>query len=315
MTIGITGSTGFVGRALVQRLLGEGKRIKLLARTPEIAHRQFPQAEITEGGLDAPESQLQSFVQGVEVLFHCAAEINVPERMFSTNVVGTERLAAVASGKIRHWVQLSSVDIFGTQPMGIVSESTLKGDLNLYEETKLDAEKVLVAAASRGNYSYSILRPAKIYGPGMQNPLLFKLFNLVQNGFFFYIGRPGASANYVHIQEVVDALILLSKKTESQNCDYNLSDYCTMEELVGYIAGALGRSAPNWRVPETAAHALARLTQWVPHNLLTVQRVNAMVKRARYSSTKIEQELGFRHRIPLSRGIPELVEIWRSGLD
>ena len=236
MTIGITGSTGFVGRALVQRLLGEGKRIKLLARTPEIAHRQFPQAEITEGGLDAPESQLQSFVQGVEVLFHCAAEINVPERMFSTNVVGTERLAAVASGKIRHWVQLSSVDIFGTQPMGIVSESTLKGDLNLYEETKLDAEKVLVAAASRGNYSYSILRPAKIYGPGMQNPLLFKLFNLVQNGFFFYIGRPGASANYVHIQEVVDALILLSKKTESQNCDYNLSDYCTMEELVGYIA-------------------------------------------------------------------------------
>lgn len=313
MTVGITGGTGFVGRSLVERLLSQGNRVKLLARDSVDARRQFPQAEIVEGALGGPASQLQSFVQGVDTLFHCAAEINQQERMYSTNVTGTENLAEAAAGRIRHWVQLSSVDTFGSQPTGVVTESTMRGELNLYEETKLAAELAVMSAASRGSFSYSILRPAKIYGPKMRNQIIYKMINLINKNLFFYIGRPGASANYVHVESVVDALLLCQSESGAVNQAFNLSDYCTIEEMVGFIAEELRRPVSPKRIPEKFARVLARLTSFVPHNLLTTQRVNAMVKRARYSSSKIESVLGFRHRIPLSEGMSELVRTWRSS--
>ena len=313
MTVGVTGGTGFIGSTLVRRLVVGGGRVRLLTRQPAGTDKFPPGVEVIHGDLQSSAERLRSFTAGVDVLYHCAAEINDPGKMASTNVEGTGDLAQAAAGGIRHWVQLSSVDTYGTQTDGIITEDTPRGELNLYEQTKIEAENIVIQAAEKHGFTYTILRPSKVYGPDMRNPLLFKLINLIDRGFFFYIGRPGASANYVHVDDVVESLILGGNHPSARNRDYNVSDYCSMEELVGIISSALGKPNPTWRVPENLARAAAKMTAFVPRNLLTGQRVNAMVKRARYSTARIEAELGFRHRVRMPDGLPQLVMKWRGN--
>ena len=105
----------------------------------------------------------------------------------------------------------------------------------------------------------------------------------------------------------------LRTEPAARNRDYNISNYCSMEELVKIIAASLGKPTPTWRIPEYLARAAARMTAFVPNNLLTVQRVSAMVKRARYSTARIEAELGYRHRVGMNDGLRQLVGKWRGG--
>jgi nucleoside-diphosphate-sugar epimerase len=313
MTVGVTGGTGFIGSTLVRRLVAEGCNVRLLSRQPD-AHKQFPPGvEFIQGDLNASAELLRPFAAGVEVLYHCAAEINDTGKMASTNVEGTRNLANAAAGSVGHWVQLSSIDTYGTQTDGIITEGTPKEELNFYEQTKIEAENIVIQAAAKHGFTYTILRPSKVYGPDMRNALLFKLISLIDRGLFFYIGRPGASANYIHVDDVVEAMILGASKPAARNRDYNVSDYCSMEELVGIISSALGRPTPTWRVSEYLARAAAKMTSFVPRNLLTVQRVNAMVKRARYSTARIEAELGFRPRVSMKDGLEQLVHKWQGS--
>ncbi len=314
MTVGVTGGTGFIGTTLVRRLAAEGCKVRLLTRQPDV-HQKFPQGvEFIHGNLNAKAELLRQFVAGVEVLYHCAAEINDPGKMVSTNVEGTRNLANVAAGSIRHWVQLSSIDTYGTQTDGIITEDTPKGRLNFYEQTKIEAENIVIHAAAKHGFTYTILRPSKVYGPEMRNQLLFKLISFIDRGCFFFIGRPGTSANYVHVDDVVESLILGGSHPASRNRDYNLSNYCSMEELIAIISSALGKPMPTWRIPENLARVVANMTKFMPNNLLTIQRVNAMVKRARYSTARIEVELGYRHRVSMKDGLEQLVLKWLGNV-
>lgn len=310
MRVAVTGGTGFIGSRLVRRLVLEGGTVRVLTRQP-IDSIDLPDGvEVFQGDLTTNPAVLASFLDGVEVLYHCAAEIRDDEKMLAANINGTKNLVEAAKGKIRHWVQLSSADVYGTHVDGVVTEDTPSGRMNVYEISKAAADRVVIESAARNKFTYSILRPTKVYGPEMRNQVLFKLFSLIDRGLFFFIGRPGASANYVHVDDVVEGLLLCGNLTAAQNRVYLITDYCTIEDFVGIIARTLSKSVPHRRVPESLARVAAKVTAFVPHNPLTDQRVNAMVKRAVYSTNRLETELGFRHRITMEDGVRQLVLAW-----
>jgi nucleoside-diphosphate-sugar epimerase len=314
MTVAITGGTGFIGSTLVRRLSVEGYNIRLLIRQPDVGQSLPSGVEVFPGALDSTTETLRTFLHGVDVLYHCAAEIYDASKMVSTNVEGTRNLALAAAHTVRHWVQLSSIDTFGTQTVGVITETSPRGKLNLYEETKIIAEQVVAQLAVSGGYSYSILRPSKVYGPEMRNQLLYKLISLIDRGHFFFIGRPGASANYVHVDDVVAGLILCGSHARARNRDYNLSNYCSLEELVTIIASTLDRPTPRWRIAEGLTRTLAMMTCFVPNNPLTPMRVNALVKRARYSTVRIETELGYSNGVSMKAGVQQLVHKWQENV-
>jgi nucleoside-diphosphate-sugar epimerase len=82
--------------------------------------------------------------------------------------------------------------------------------------------------------SVAILRPSNVFGPGMLNQSILQMIQTIERGIFFFIGRRGASANYVHVSNVVDALILCGRSA-ADGRTYNISDWCTMEDFVGAI--------------------------------------------------------------------------------
>lgn len=310
MIVAITGGTGFIGRRLALRHLACGDRVRVLSRR-------------SPGGAGLPDAvawwcddlaapvNLSSFVDGVDVLYHCAAENNDSGKMFSANVDGTKNLARAAEGKIGHWVQLSTVGVYGTHADGEITEKTPIIPVNVYEESKVAAENIVILTAAKNSFSYSILRPSKVYGVGMTNPVLFQLMSLIDKGMFFFIGVPGAAANYIHVDDVVEGLVRCGGMPAAKNRVYNISDYRTIEEFVSIIAQALHKPVPRLRISERWARIIARMTAYIPNNPLTGQRVNAMVKRAKYSTAKLEMELGYRHHVSMEDGLRELAESWK----
>lgn len=226
------------------------------------------------------------------------------------NVAGTRNLAEAAANRIRLWVQLSSVAIYGRLPPGRVTESTVPNDGCPYPTTltKLEAEKVVTEQAAKGGFSFSILRPCKIYGADMPDDSLRSLAGYVGRGLFFFIGERGASANYVHVDNVVEALLLCATHEAARNRAFNLCDGFTMDEMVAAIADNLGCAVPRMRIPEWAARAIARLAGGLTGNFpLNEERIAGLTNRTQYATDAIKQ-LGYRPLVSLKRGIGDLLD-------
>lgn len=308
--VAVTGGTGFIGERLVRRLVSDGYSVRVLTRQPSRHTVTSVGVELFQGDLAGDPHVLAKFLDKVDILYHCAAEINLNEKMIVANVEGTRNLARAAQGNIRHWVQLSTVDVYGTHTDGIITEETPIAPVNIYEASKAESDAAVIEAAGKYCFTYSILRPSKVYGLGMRNQVLFQLFRLVDRGLFFYIGKSGASANYIHVNDVVEGLIRCGDISAAKNRVYNLSDYRPLEEFVAIISDALQKPHSYWRIPEVLARVAARITAFIPGNPLTEQRVNAMVKRARYSTLRIETELNYRVGVPMETGLHQLVSNW-----
>jgi nucleoside-diphosphate-sugar epimerase len=144
----------------------------------------------------------------------------------------------------------------------------------------------------------------------MPNQSLRQLAGMVRRGLFCFVGEPGASANYVHLASVIEALLRCGTLPEAIGRIYNLSDWRTMEQFVAAIAAALGRPTPRRRIPERVALAIGRVGDRVPRFPLTSARVMALSSRAWYPTRRIESELGFYHPHTMERAIERVVRAW-----
>lgn len=314
--ISITGATGFVGRRLVNRHLALGDRVRVLTRKEAAAHNPRQGLTAYRGDLNGDPGELRRFVSDADVLYHCAAELRDPGRMHLVNVVGTRNLAEAAANRIRHWVQLSSVAIYGRQPAGQVTESTPPEERNTYPTslTKLEAEKIVRDYSGKGGFSFSILRPCKIYGADMPDASLRSMARYIERGLFFFIGQRGASANYVHVDNVIEALLLCATHEAARNRAFNLCDGFTMEDMVAAIARSLGRPAPRMRIPEWMARSISRVAaRFIDGFPLNEERIAGLTSRAIYATDAIRQHLGYRPIVSLEEGIVELIGASRQA--
>ncbi len=300
--IAVTGASGFVGKVLLAELLSAGWKVRVLTREPKkwVASESL---DVFVGDL-VDTHDWSDFLNGVDVMIHAAAEIRKPNLMNAVNVEGPKRLldAAVASG-VRRWVQLSSVGAYGSSVVGIIDESAPERPIGPYEKTKTLFDKILRDTSKQSHLQICIVRPSNVYGIGMPNQSLFQLMRMIRRGWFAYIGPAGASANYVHVNDVVKALLLCAVSPLAIGKTYNVSAWTTIEKLVQAMARGMAVPVPTHRLNLNVTIFFAFLLQWIPKWPLTVARVLALSGRARYSTKLIEQDLGWRVSVPLVRGI------------
>ena len=141
----------------------------------------------------------------------------------------------------------------------------------------------------------------------MPNQSIAQMMRMVQHRLFFYIGRSGASANYVHVSNVVDALLLCGASPYADGRVYNLSDWCTVEDFVGAIADALGCPRPHLRLPEWPVRRAVRTMNRIATLPLTESRVDALVNRSRYSIQRIQRDLKFSLAVSIPGGLAQMV--------
>lgn len=188
MTIAVTGATGFVGQALLDRALGEGLEIRALARRP-----QAPRAgvEWIAGDLDDRKA-LGHLCRGVEAVIHVAGVVNAPDResFERGNATGTLNLieATRATG-VPRLVHVSSL-------------SAREPGLSLYGASKARAEKLVKASG----LDWTIVRPPGIYGP--RDREIFEMFRMARWGLMPMPASEGRSS-YIHVDDLARLLLAL----------------------------------------------------------------------------------------------------------
>ncbi|MCH7499474.1 MAG: NAD(P)-dependent oxidoreductase [Nitrospinae bacterium] len=311
----ITGASGFIGKNLVNKLIGKCDNIAVVTRKNT---GQIPNGvEVFEFDLSEPSVNLDRFVDDCDIIFHCSAETKIEEKMQSTNVNGIKNLisSVLKSQKHRtkplHWVQLSSCGAYGP-PLNvdserIVTEVTATNPVNEYEKTKTEADNILIKSfMAKKNISFSILRPSNVIGEGMKKGGLHKMASLIKKRTFFYAGKRGATATYVHLDDVTRALIVLATDAQAKDEIFNLSSDCKLEEIVQIIAENNGMKSPSIYLPLKVVQLPVLLFNKIFGRFLSIPKVDLLALRTRYSSEKIEKILGFHFSKPMPNGISDI---------
>lgn len=207
----VTGGGGFLGRAIVQRLLARGASVRTFSRGdyPDLRSQgvQVMQGDLAEYGA------IRQACYDRDIVFHVAAKAGVwgrPEDFYSANVVGTRNvLAACRDRGISRLVYTSSPSVvFNGQDMQGVDESVPYPETFAapYAATKAEAEK-LVLATNNADLATVALRPHLIWGPGDTN-LIPGILARGRQGKIQKIGRQPKLVDFTYIDNAADAHLL-----------------------------------------------------------------------------------------------------------
>jgi len=220
------------------------------------------------------------------------------------------------NGKNIHWVQLSSVGVYGSftnSPSAprVVNESSTISPVGIYEQTKAEADKLLLKVSSSAGFTFTILRPSNVVGFLMPNESFKALLLAIKKRRFFYIGSRNSIASYIHLDDVVEALVLCATEVKAKNQIFNISNDCKFSDIVSAISLYVGIKPPFACLPEKL---LRCLVMFIPRFLtfpLTKPRIDALVSQTRYPATKIKVLLGFAP----SRSIADFTVDYLKNLD
>jgi UDP-glucose 4-epimerase len=266
----VTGATGFVGGALVQRLLADGQHIAVGLHAP--TDTQWSAAVETRVMGRLGEDDLQALdLAGVSTVVHCAGRAHImrdPEAdalsaFRRVNVAGTLSLAhrAAACG-VRRFVFISSVKVNGesTNPGRPFVETDKPQPMDAYGQSKLEAEQGLKELATRHGMEWVIIRPPLVYGPGVKANFA-ALANAATKGWPLPLGSIHNQRSMVALDNLVDFISCCTQHPQAANQTFLISDGHDLStpELVRQLAKAAGVTARLPRIPVTWLKAAASL--------------------------------------------------------
>ena len=276
----ITGATGFVGKALVQRLLADDESRRLVVAVRRGGQRWPEQVlPIVTGDLH-PSNDWSIALEGVAVVVHSAARVHVmhdteadPLAAFrAVNVEGTLNLArqAAAAG-VKRFVFVSSIKINGesTQLGRAFTEVDLPNPQDAYGQSKHEAEQGLRQLSADTGMKVAIIRPPLVYGPGVKANFA-SLMRAVQRGWPLPLGAVHNQRSLVALDNLVDFIVTCITHPQAANQTFLVSDGQDLSttELVRGMAQAAGVPArllpvPVWALQGDISKA-RNLLGWVP---------------------------------------------------
>ncbi|MFH7326588.1 NAD-dependent epimerase/dehydratase family protein [Desulfurivibrio sp. C05AmB] len=304
MKVFVFGATGFLGRALVQKMITSGSAVSVLTRNPSRINSFWGNSvAVHVGDMSAGKHPKLS---EYDVVINCAGETKDERLMRQLHVEATKKtLENLRSGDNTQWIQVSSVGVYGPQNSGVIKEDYPFNPVGEYEITKAEGEIVVHEFCENNNIPYTIIRPSNIFGNGMTNQSLAQLVRMISRNLFFYIGNPlNYKMNYVHVDDVVAAIILCMKNPAAINQDFIVSDVMDQYSFVNLVKSETG-GGWAWTpvIPKYLARKLSLLAKINPKFPLSSGRLAALTNRAVYSTDKIRDQLAFTPIVGIREGL------------
>jgi len=268
----VSGGAGFIGSHIVHTLLEQGASVRVLdnfstgkRENLEGLRRQFNgnQLEVFEGDLrDA--SRVEEAVRGIEVIFHEAAFVSVPQSMqepqtcFDVNITGTSLLfdAARRAGVSRA-VVASSAAVYGeSDALPLVEETPLQPRSPYAVSKRVDE---MYAELFTGSFGFEVvaLRYFNVYGPRQRPDSMYAaavpIFarRLLDNKSVTVFGDGGQTRDLINVHDVVRANLVASEHPDAAGKVFNI---CTgVETRLLDLLDVMYELFPNAPEPEFAA--------------------------------------------------------------
>jgi 2-alkyl-3-oxoalkanoate reductase len=227
----VTGGTGFIGKALVERLVQEGKRVRVLCRRNSRIEELPANIEVCIGDV-RDISSLNIAVKGIKIVYHCAAAMNGDwAEFYESTVLGTKNLIKVIrENDVVKVIYVSSLSVLNYNKLrnnGRVDENAFLEKYpkrrGFYTQAKKQAEDIVREFAKENPYKKTIvMRPGLVYGKG-SNKVLGNVGILIGKYLFvFGLGKRLMGLNYV--ENLVEALIVASRVKAPKSMIYHVTD-------------------------------------------------------------------------------------------
>ena len=325
MRVLVTGGTGFIGSALVKRLLKQGTTVGVLVRDErKLGTSLRKKVETYRADISDLTSLELLFSSGksMDILFHLAARTDYEageQELFRTNVTGTLNLLNLAMKKgIKKFVFASSIEAIGPVRKEDVpaDESHVCQPVNSYGESKLWAEREVTRFRSQGKLDTVILRLGNVYGPGslsFVSPIASAI--LSKDKRYLYFNRNQYTWHPLYIKDAIDGIMKAAVRKRTNDV-YILTgaEGVTVGSLSQLIAQELNIDIKTLRLDrlEKLYLSLEKKISKLYHG-----SVDADKKRIHwvYSIEKARKDLGYCPKVRLREGIVKTLE-WaeRQGL-
>lgn len=316
----VTGGTGVIGRALIERLQARGDEVVALARSESAATALRDRGVQVHWGEAHDEHILAEGMQDCSLAFHLAGVntlcVTDPERMRRVNVDGA--IAAVRAARaagLPRLVHTSSAATIGEPEGTIANEWTQhRGSyLSTYERTKTEGERAALAAARVLGQDVVCVNPSSVQGPGRASGTGRFLLAFLDGRLKVFVNT---HVSLVDIGDCVEGHLLAAERGVSGE-RYLLSGIrLTMVEALALAAEVAGverrpRLAPRFLATAggTAAEAAFRLLGRQPP--ICREMVRTLLHGHRYDGSRAQRELGLTYT-PAAETLRRTVEWARS---
>jgi UDP-N-acetylglucosamine 4-epimerase len=303
----VTGGAGFIGAHIVRVLLEQGAQVRVLDNFSTGRRENLEglrgRLEIHEGDVRDPR-KVKDAVSGVDVIFHEAAFVSVPQSMdepqdcFDVNITGTSLLFdAARKAGVKRAVVASSAAVYGdSDAMPLVEETPLR-PLSPYAVSKCVDE--MYAELFTGSFGFDVvaLRYFNVYGPRQRPdsqyaaavPIFIRC--LLDNKSITVFGDGGQSRDLINVHDVVRANLIASEHPAAPGMVFNI---CTgIETRLLDLLDVLDELFPN-----------------APRPVFTEPRTGD-IYRSLGDPQKAADTIGFRAQVRLVDGLKETVEWMR----
>jgi nucleoside-diphosphate-sugar epimerase len=262
----VTGSSGLLGKCLVERLESHGDELSLLDLEPPPpgCPHAFHRADSCD------EAALLEAGKGVEVIYHLAAAQRMKpqfaswseQEIFDRNLDAVRKVLAVAaSSGTRKVVFVSSSGVYGEPRRVPVGEDHPVEPLGEYGRSKLLAEELCLEAIEQG-VDVTMFRPMSLFGPGMTG-IFVMLYEWVRTGApVFMLGSGRNRVQAVSAWDVADACLLAASSERTARPILNLGaapeGVPTVEDMVRALIAHAGTGSPLVKIPAGLLRGAAR---------------------------------------------------------
>jgi nucleoside-diphosphate-sugar epimerase len=263
----VTGGSGFIGGALVRRLVADGWTVRALARSDASAQKVRALGAEPVGGELSDVVAMTAGAGGCEVAFHAAAHLGDwgrREDFERDNVEGTRNaLTAARQAGVRRFVHVGTeaVLLAGKPLVEVDERAPLRFDSKaLYSSTKARAEEA-VLEANGPELETVVVRPRFVWGRG-DTTLLPQIVALARTGRLVWIGGGRHLTSTTHVENVVHGLLLGSERGAPGGV-YFVTDGSPVvfREFVSRLLATQGVEAPTRTLPRPVAGALAAVSE------------------------------------------------------
>jgi len=325
LNILVTGATGFTGKNLLKYLLNEDNKVNVIVRnkTRLDSLAQHPNINIFEGNI-YDEKIVNAAMKGVKKVFHVAAiyrTAGIPDKIYwDTHVKATELLMEAALNEgVERFVHTSTVGVHGdvgTNKPANESSPYKPGDI--YQITKLEAEKKVHKFYKEKGLQLSVIRPTAIYGPG--DLRLLKLFKIASHKISIILGDGKIKYHMVYIDDLIQAYILASEVKEAIGEAFIIgsNEVYTLNELLLTISEILNRPKSKIHLPAKPFQILGTIMEkiFIPLGIsppIYRRRVDFFTKSRVFDISKAKSILKFEPKTSLKDGLKKTANWYKAN--
>ncbi len=299
----VTGSAGYIGNALTERLVSEGHAVTGLVHH-SILKQPLKNVTYIKGDITKKDSFLP-YIEDVDIVFHCAAYVKDygPRKIFNdVNIKGTHQLVdALKDSDLKQFLFFSHLAYESSSPN------------SLYSQSKQIAENFLQQIYKETGFPVTIIHPGNVFGPGKTTWVIRPVEAICKKRLLFIDNGNGVFL-HTYIENLLDALLLCINEPKTIGKIILITDgdnNITWQTYFNDLAVILGNKPITKSISKRSARLIGRLMMTLfplfgVNPWITPLAVDILTNTKTYTLTETQELINYTPKISYQEAMKQI---------